>query len=381
MKRLLAVILVLVLSLSVVACGSKTENEDNSKNVEEKNANETTPTEELTATPTAEPTAEPTATPTATPTADPTAEPTAEPTAVPTEEPVATPTEVPVDVADSSLSDIIQGRWVIDVDAIWDVSKELVFAQVDMSTLTAEEIEAAESVSKKAFIKSLNSAYEGTYMDFNGNTFALKASKNGTPIEAEFTFDGVNICFAGAMANGAPEIIYDSETDRILLDANNSTIPFISYMREEAVPTEVPENPEGSDEKSFKLSEEWSPITDEELEGKWIIDFDAFIALAKSLVEDQLGISMTDEEYYAFLENAGGTEALIGDVDSIYVLFRDGECFLGSPEDGEEKVPYVHNDQGVDVTEDGETISFMYDAQNKLLIIEEDGIMMPFKHE
>ena len=73
MKKIFALLLVLVMILGLAACGAGTP--------------AATPTPEPTAEPTPEPTAEPTPEPTAEPTPEPTAEPTPEPTPEPTEEP------------------------------------------------------------------------------------------------------------------------------------------------------------------------------------------------------------------------------------------------------------------------------------------------------
>lgn len=407
MKKLLELLLVLVLSVSVIACSSDSdEQENNNKTVEQdnKDTKETTPSETPAATATATETpvaADPTEAaslteaPADTPavTAEPTEEPvpTADSTDVQTggstdliNETLATtaaPTAAPI--ADGVSTDVLQGLWVIDSEAVWELSKDVIMESIDTSEMSEADIEQAAGVLKKAFVKTLNDSYSSYNMEFDGNIFRFAALADDSvagydyTFGYEYSFDGSNITFPSDDEDSIPAIVYDADSDKILMETGEDSVPFITYMRESEVPTGATDATDVPADNKLTLNMDGSPVTESELEGKWFVATEIFIDLAKPIIEETIGISLTDEEYYVLLEQAGGVEVLLGEMDGLYMAFEGGKCILGTPEE-EKEVPFTLTDQGVVITEDGEDALFKYDPENKMLFGETEGIIIPF---
>lgn len=111
MKKILALLLVLVMVTALTACGDK--DDDTAKKGKSRDTKNTSQQKDpdddtVTTTPTAEPTNEPTDDPTPTPTAEPTPEPTADPT------PTPTPTDEPKPAGKELTYETLAGKWKME---------------------------------------------------------------------------------------------------------------------------------------------------------------------------------------------------------------------------------------------------------------------------
>lgn len=344
MKKLLFCFLVLVMSMTFIACGSD----------EDDNKDKPTPTEVVT-TPKATPEATPEVTPEATP----------EPTAVPTEaleggnaqdasgsdDVNVTPEVTPE--ADPEPTDIVQnpdivkhygtaiseeelrGTWVVDTDALYELYVKMMLSPYEEGSAEYDAMLNFIEENQAAIDEEVASVY-GVSMAFEDGIAYLTG--NGETEEGLYEFIEAGIGVYDAEGN-YQTIVYDASINRLVLSEIAQGIDILFYKSSDEVKytgagedTDVnPENPVIDENNLY--NPDYSELTGDpvnsiaEVAGNWIVDKKSLIEMFKAMFVAEEAENYSQEELEQLLAEGGMLDQLFSEA-MITMFISEEESYM-----------------------------------------------------